>query len=184
MTTCCQPQHPPSQQGSSLLELILAAALCALLASLGLPLGRALLLHQRGISAEHTLIRNLQLARWHAVTQGTETVLCPSTDGKRCSRDGNWSNNWLLFDDIDGNHRSDQPDAVIRFDAPPSPSLLRVASARSRTFIRFKPDGRSAGTNLTISICCPEGTLLRQVIVNNAGRPRSERPKTPRPCPH
>ena len=49
--------------------------------------------------------------------------------------------------------------------------------------LRYLPDGSSAGSNLTVSICSPAGVLLAQVIVNNIGRPRSERPKTPAPCP-
>ena len=44
-------------------------------------------------------------------------------------------------------------------------------------------DGRSAGANLTISICSQDGAVLGRVIVNNMGRPRSERGDG-RPCPN
>lgn len=171
------------QQGLTLIELVACVALCALLASLASPSMRELLQRHRAISAEHTLISQLQLARWTAVTHNTETILCPSADGFACARDGNWSTTWLLFTDIDGNRKADTPDSIIRVTSPPNPQRLRLISSRGRSFIRYFPDGRSAGTNLTISICSMEGALLAQVVVNNVGRPRGQRPKISRPCP-
>ncbi|WP_303746836.1 GspH/FimT family pseudopilin [Stenotrophomonas pigmentata] len=171
------------QQGLTLIELTTCVALCVLLASLALPSMRELLQQHRAISAEHTLISHLQLARWTAVTHNTESILCPSVDGTSCARDGNWSSTWLLFTDIDGNRKADTPDSIIRATSPPNPQRLRLVSSRGRSFIRYFPDGRSAGTNLTISICSMEGALLAQVVVNNAGRPRGQRPKSSRPCP-
>jgi len=68
-------------------------------------------------------------------------------------------------------------------DLAPTSRHLRVVSTTGRQQLRYLPDGRSAGTNLTISICNPKGELLGAVIVNNMGRARSERPKVPTACP-
>ncbi len=60
---------------------------------------------------------------------------------------------------------------------------LKLTSTAGRKQVRYLPDGRSAGSNLTISICNQKGELLSSVIVNNVGRARSSRPTTPTACP-
>jgi len=144
---------------------------------------QAVMTRQQAIAAEHMLVAHLHLARSHAVAHNKEVVLCPSHDHRRCNRDGNWSNDWLLFVDNDGNRRPDQPLDIIRAENTPTPARLRLVSSPRRNFVRFLPDGRSAGTNLTVSICSEDGALLTQVVVNNAGRSRSQRPKKPGNCP-
>ena len=89
----------------------------------------------------------------------------------------------MLFLDDDGNRKPDIGEDVLHTDLKPTSRHLRVISNTGRKQLRYLPDGRSAGTNLTISICNPAGSLLGKVIVNNMGRPRSQRPKVPTPCP-
>ena len=89
----------------------------------------------------------------------------------------------MLFLDRDGNQRPDADGDILRRDLAPPSQHLRVVGTPGRPRLRYLPDGRSAGTNLTLSICSQDGRLLGSVIVNNAGRPRSERPKRPQPCP-
>ena len=89
----------------------------------------------------------------------------------------------MLFSDDDGNRMPDASEEILRVDLEPTSRHLRVTSTVGRQQLRYLPDGRSAGTNLTLSICNQNQELLGQVIVNNMGRPRSERPKVPTPCP-
>ena len=72
---------------------------------------------------------------------------------------------------------------ILRVDLEPTSRKLRVVSTKGRPQLRYLPDGSSAGSNLTISICNNRQQLLGKVIVNNMGRPRSERPKAATPCP-
>ena len=60
---------------------------------------------------------------------------------------------------------------------------LHIQSSSGRNHLRYLPDGRSAGSNLTIRICNQKGLLLGAVVVNNAGRPRTERARGDTPCP-
>jgi type IV fimbrial biogenesis protein FimT len=63
-------------------------------------------------------------------------------------------------------------------------SGLRVRSSRHRSQARFLPDGRSSGSNLSILLCHPDARIQTvRVIVNNAGRVRSERPAGTSPTP-
>ncbi|MGH8054153.1 MAG: GspH/FimT family pseudopilin [Stenotrophomonas sp.] len=170
------------RQGFTLVELIVCMAVIALLAALATPSLSALLERHRAITAEHALINHLQLARITAVTRRKPAVLCPSLDGWHCSGRNDWSIGWLVFVDHHGKRVPGDPADIVRGDNHPTSSKLRLISTRGRSSIRYLPDGRSTGSNLTISICSKDGAMLSQIIVNNAGRARSQRPKTPRPC--
>ena len=87
----------------------------------------------------------------------------------------------MLFVDENGNRKADATDEVLRTDLEPTSRHLRVASTSGRQQLRYLPDGRSAGSNLTVRLC-REDTLLGRVIVNNGGRVRSERASGSTPC--
>jgi type IV fimbrial biogenesis protein FimT len=178
-----RPSAPAHNGGITLVELIICLAVLAVLSAIAAPSLKALLERHRAIAAEHVLIRHLNLARMAAVTHGNTTVLCPSLDSRRCARGSDWNIGWLLFLDRDGNRAPDRASDVLRAETGPASRHLRLVGTRGRSGVRYLPDGRSAGSNLTISICNQDGTLLSQIIVNNAGRVRSQRPAAARRCP-
>ncbi len=167
----------------SLVEMLVGAFILATLALIALPSMDGLIERQRTRAATYALLNNLALARLTAVSRRSTAALCPSTDGITCARSTDWTNGWLLFLDRDGNRQPDTPGDIVRQDIPPASHHLRVVSSAGRRQVRYLPDGRSAGSNLTFSLCNAKGQLLAAVIVNNAGRARSERPKRPRACP-
>lgn len=169
--------------GFTLIELATTMAVAAILAGIAAPSFGSLIEHQRASAAIDSLMTHMALARMSAITRNRRAVLCPSTDGEHCETSTDWSAGWMLFLDDDGNRKADATDEIIRVDLEPTSRHLRVVSTTGRQQLRYLPDGRSAGTNLTISICNQRQELLGQVIVNNTGRPRSERPKVPTPCP-
>lgn len=169
--------------GFTLIEMITALAVLAICAGIGLPTFTRFLEHQRTLSAVASLTTHITLARMAAISRNRRAVLCPSTDGASCEAGTDWSRGWMLFLDDNGNRKPDAGDEILRVDLEPTSRHLRVVSTSGRQQLRYLPDGRSPGTNLTLSICNPGGELLGQVIVNNVGRPRSERPKAPTACP-
>ncbi|WP_329607079.1 GspH/FimT family pseudopilin, partial [Xanthomonas perforans] len=50
-----------------------------------------------------------------------------------------------------------------------------------RSIVRFLPNGRSSGTNITISLCS-NARRLADVVVNNSGRARTVRYTSPTSC--
>jgi len=174
------PAHP---RGMSLLEMLACVAILAILATIATPSLADLVERQRVDVASYALLNNLALARLTAVSRRSAAVLCPSADGATCTPTTNWSSGWLLFLDRDGNRRPDGPGDIVRADIAPVSRHLRVSSSAGRQQIRYLPDGRSAGSNVTLSICNAEGQLLASVVVNNAGRARTARPGTPTTCP-
>ena len=169
--------------GFTLIELIITMAVLAICAGVALPSLRSFMEQQRTLAAISSLTSHMSLARMAAVTRNQRTVLCPSRNGNSCEAGTDWSTGWMLFLDEDGNRQPDSGDEVLRVDLEPTSRHLRVVSTVGRQQLRYLPDGRSAGANLTISICNKAGDVLGRVIVNNMGRPRSERPKAPTSCP-
>lgn len=169
--------------GFSLVEVVLATAILAVLAAVSVPAFGALLERQRASAAMAALSTQMQLARMAAITYRRPTVLCPSTDGMACDGGPEWSGGWMLFLDRDGNRRPDASDEILRVESAPSTATLRLVATSGRPLVRYQPDGRSAGSNITISVCNTRHELVGAVVLNNMGRPRSFRPASPTPCP-
>ncbi|GAB1407099.1 Tfp pilus assembly protein FimT/FimU [Thermomonas brevis] len=169
--------------GFTLIELVATVAIVGIVAGVGAPSMAEFVERQRASAAVGSLMSHMALARMAAITHGRRTVLCPTQDGRHCEAGNDWSQGWMLFRDEDGNRKPDGADEILRVEQDPTSRHLKVVSTTGREQLRYLPDGRSAGSNLTISICNKRSQLLAQVIVNNAGRPRSERPKRALACP-
>lgn len=170
-------------RGFTLIELVTTVAIVGILAGVGTPSMLGFVERQRASAAVGSLMTHMAQARMTAITQCHNAVLCPSANGRHCDPGHDWSGGWMLFTDEDGNRKPDAAGDVLRVDQDPTSRHLRVVSTRGRQQLRYLPDGRSAGSNLTVSVCNHRGEVLARVIVNNAGRPRSERPATPIACP-
>ena len=170
-------------RGFTLIELVTTVAIVGILAGVGTPSMLGFVERQRASAAVGSLMTHMAQARMTAITQRHNAVLCPSANGRHCDPGHDWSGGWMLFTDEDGNRKPDAAGDVLRVDQDPTSRHLRVVSTRGRQQLRYLPDGRSAGSNLTVSVCNHRGEVLARVIVNNAGRPRSERPKGEMACP-
>ena len=169
--------------GFTLIEMITVLVVLAICAGIGLPSFTRFLERQRTLSAVSSLTTHMSLARMAAISRNRRAVLCPSGDGVSCEAGTDWNRGWMLFLDDDGNRKPDAGDEILRVDLEPTSRHLRVVSTAGRQQLRYLPDGRSAGANLTISICNQRQEVLARVIVNNMGRPRSEKPAAPMTCP-
>lgn len=167
--------------GFSLIEALTIMAITAVLLLIGVPSYAGLVESQRASSAMHLLTAHMASARMTAITYRIPTVVCPSDRAGGCRRDGDWSQGWLMFFDADGNRQPDSRQDILRDENAPIHPSLRIVSSAGRTQLRYLPDGRSAGSNLSVRLC-REDKLLARVIVNNTGRIRSETASGSTPC--
>lgn len=168
--------------GYTLIEVTVTVSIAALLASAALPGLSAMLDHRRTSAALSSMVANLQSARLAAVASRTPVILCPTLDGERCTAGSDWSSGWLMYLDRGGSALP-HPNDILRMEASPRTRELIIRASVGRTRVRYLPDGRSAGTNVTIHVCDRTGRRLGAVIVNNAGRPRTERDLPGVTCP-
>jgi type IV fimbrial biogenesis protein FimT len=169
--------------GFTLIEAMTSASVLAILAAVAAPSLSELIEHQHASAAMSSLTTHMAQARMAAITYRRPAVLCPSTTGVSCEPGSDWSSGWMLFLDKDGNHQFDAVDEILGADLTPTSRYLRLSGTAGRPQLRYLPDGRSAGSNLTISVCNTKGRLLGKVIVNNVGRPRTEMPAVATACP-
>lgn len=162
----------------TLVELMVALAVLAILLGLAAPGFERIAAGQRASAAVNTVLASFQQARMRALARAGHVGLCPSRDGATCSGGLAWQHGWLAWDDLDGNRRLDPAEPVAaRHEA--LPHGVRATSSIGRPRLHYRPDGSADGSNLTLTVCLDAAPGRgRAVVVNNAGRPRTG----PAPC--
>ena len=168
--------------GFTLVECLTVLAIFAVLCGLALPGFQETLRRQRAATALHLVSAQLAQARSTAIMQRVPVTLCPSSGDGRCLDRPDWTSGWLLYRDP---LRRNQPQAtsdILRDIRQPLPASVQLHSSGGRLRIRYQPDGRSAGSNLTLRVC--QGAYLDgEIIVNNVGRVRTRKPPSATACP-
>ncbi|MBO9715976.1 MAG: Tfp pilus assembly protein FimT/FimU [Pseudoxanthomonas sp.] len=172
---------PGPVPGFSLVETSASLAVLAILVGLALPGFRGTLERQRAATAMHLVGTQLAQARNTAITRRIPVTVCPSRGGGRCLGEPDWSAGWLLYLDRGRNDQPQSPDDVLRDVRQPVHESIQLLASAGRLRVRYQPDGRSGGNNLTLRICS-SGRLHGEVIVNNVGRVRTHRAAPDTPC--
>lgn len=171
-----------SSAGFTLIEAIVVVAILAIVASVGIPAFSQMLERHRVVASSHRLGHDLALARASALMRRQPVVLCPLGPEDRCQPGTDWSRGWIVFADRDGNGRPDDDADVLWVQRHPAGPRDVPAIVANRRFLRFRHDGTSPGTNLTISVCI-HARVATQQIVSNTGRARRFDPPDRLPCP-
>lgn len=172
-----------SQAGVTLIELMIAVAIVAILIGVGAPSLQQFGAKQRMTSAVHTYMASFNQARMRALSLGQQVALCPSADGVTCTGGLSWENGWLIYDDVNRNRKLDPTETIAAsFGALPEGLIANTSVGRPQ--LLFKPDGGAWGSNLTLTLCDTRehGSEGRAIAVNNGGRARTL-PAAPGRCP-
>jgi type IV fimbrial biogenesis protein FimT len=158
-------------QGWTLVGLLTALVVSAILSGLAVPSFRALGWDSRRTAAVNHLVRGLHLARAEAAKRARPVTLCPrGPDGQCLGRTGNWPWGWMVFVNLDDDMPPvrDPGEPVLHVAHPPD----SVALSSNRTAFTLRPFGLR-GVNGSISFCDPvHGLPGRTLVVSYTGRPR------------
>jgi type IV fimbrial biogenesis protein FimT len=102
----CLPLPSSGSAGFSVVELMVAVTIAAILAALAVPSMRTFLQNDRMWGEQNTLVMSLNQARSEAIKQdlAAGVTICTSSDGISCSGSGNWSNGWIVQNPLDATH--------------------------------------------------------------------------------
>lgn len=99
--------------GFTLIELMVAVAVLAILAALAFPSFQYSLRNNRVAALNNEVIGLVNLARSEAIRSGSGGGVCGSSAGTSC--DGNWAGGMLAFADADGDGEMGGDDTALRF---------------------------------------------------------------------
>jgi prepilin-type N-terminal cleavage/methylation domain-containing protein len=180
----CVPPSMRRAHGFTLLELMIAVIIAALLVGLALPSFRELTIRNTSSELSNQLVLAIQTARSEAVRRGTwvEVVSVSGTN--------NWSSGWSVVADVDFDHQftTDATTGTVT-TASAAPTNYRVCTTSSGTsgiggngLIVFGPGGSLAPvqTSFDINVNRPDGktSMVQHISVTGSGEVKSYRGTT------
>lgn len=134
-------------KGFTMLELMMALAVSAILTALAVPSLAQFANEQRLAATMAQLTSDLNFARTEAIKRNARVLVCARTAGTNtCSTQPDWQNGWAVCYDANSDDACDVAAALdpnpLRLAAAPHPRLRLTGSAR---LVRFNPVGTSSG---------------------------------------
>jgi type IV fimbrial biogenesis protein FimT len=144
--------------GFTLVELMIALTISAVLLGLGVPAFTNMVQNTRLTSYANNLVASMLLARGEAIKRNAVVTMCVSADNSACGS-GGWEQGWIILADT----------AVIH-SQPAAAAGYRINGTADR--IDFQPTGLGA-TQTILTICreADDSGTARIVTVNASGRP-------------
>ena len=164
-------------QGFTLIELMTAIAILAVIAVFALPGFQWLMMNNRITTDVNRFHTSLMLARSEAMKRGSRITICKSADGTACNAALNWESGWLMFVDFDQSGTINGADVAIEASLGLRANYtLRNSGGNFANWVGYAPDGtiRGSGGNNpdTYRLCGPNADLeqARTVNINAVGR--------------
>jgi len=157
------------QRGVTLIELLIATCVVAILAGVAMPAFSGALEASHSSSARAALLAGYLAAVDGATSTGSHAVLCPSIDGSSCLGNPDWSNGWIVFLDGDGDYQHQAGEAIIAQHGALA-GKVRLHSTIGRIKIVIQPSGGNAGSNVTYTLCDGRGAAMAEsLVLSNRG---------------
>lgn len=158
------------QSGFTLIELMVAVALVAILAMLATPSWNEMRIRAALRTGVNDLTSSLQFARSEAVRLNSPVTVCPSNDGATCTNTP-FELGWIVRTGPQAN----APGQIVLQDTLPNPLFrLNVTGAADSRFT-YLPNGLPASNfnGVTLETCpmdAHHAGLTRAITINRAGR--------------
>ncbi len=173
-------RRPSFQNGYTLVEIIVALTILAILSALAIPSYRNSVLDNRQRSAANELLTLMHAARNEATKQGNFNVIICASSGvaSGCSGDDDdgWKAGALVFvDNVTSNEALDTNETVVTF-AQGLPDSLSIKTSKDKFLFSPFVTPPNPKTNGTIYFCDDRGASHAiALVVNTSGRAHIDR---------
>ena len=161
--------------GFTLIELMIAIALVAILLATAVPALEDFTNDARQTGAINDFVAAIHLARNTAITTNSRVTMCASASGTNCELTA-WENGWIVFGDLNANGSLDVGERIV--SASSAVEGLDIQSGEFPASLMYRPNGRAMTNALTgnsgeFAVCDFRGAEHAKVIlVELSGRPR------------
>lgn len=130
--------------GFTLLELLTAIAVLAVLLTTGLPSFAATSHRSCVVGRANSLLSELLLARSEAMKRGRAVSVCKSADGVTCNRNASaaWGSGLVVFADDDGSGTRSSTERILKVDVPTT-NCSDITANRYINYISFDSAGKA-----------------------------------------
>lgn len=165
------------QQGFTIIELLVAVAIFAILAGIGVPSFVDYMANSRLTASTNELVAAMQYTRSESIRRNARVAICPSTDGASCSGANAWEAGWIIYTDANNNAMPDMPADIIRVQSALDGQLTISGNGSIDSYISFT--GRGAPQTMggatqsgTLSVCddMGDGNSGRAIQLSASGR--------------
>jgi len=171
-----------SENGFTLMELMVTVGIMAILAAIAVPNFRAFSISSAAASQANNLLGMLNHARSEAAKRGMKVVVCKSADGATCDvvAANGWEEGRIEFVDVDGdNIRTPATEALILAE-PTLPNFTitgipaTAGNPEFTNYVSFFPSGASL-VNGTLAVCNANSSGIsfsrrRDIVMIASGR--------------
>jgi type IV fimbrial biogenesis protein FimT len=163
--------------GFTLIEMMTAIFILAILVSLAIPSFRDASLSSRLAGFANDIVASTQLARSEAIKRNVTVTMCASSDGVTCNDPDGWEAGWIVLADEGGANTLIQR-------RPALPQEFRMVQTGGVASVLFPPTV-VADNEITLTVCRaePEGIQERVVTITAARNARVTTPTAAFDCP-
>ena len=176
-------QAPPfmagmrGQVGVTLIELMVAIAVFAILSVIAVPAYRYITSVSYVANESNSLISSFWTARSQAIEGGVPVTICTSSNGISCTSETSWQQGWIIFTDINSDQTVD-PGDVLREVRTAFTSGDTVKTSTQVSAITFNREGFATGISSDITFAFHDKTdnkaITRCVLLERMGTALSE----------
>ena len=176
----CTGASPPARVAAfTIVELVVALAIAALLAAMAVPAFHDwLAAYQLANHARH-LAESMTRARTEAIRRGHRVNLCKSPDQHHCADQGRWDAGFVVFVDVNHDGRIDADEPLLGIEGRAPNGITIEANRPLDDYVSYTSLGHARMLNGALQMgtftLCRSGQRALRVVLANSGRVRTER---------
>jgi type IV fimbrial biogenesis protein FimT len=171
--------HRVADRGFTLIEIMIALVIFAILVGAALPSYRDWIAAQQLANHAHFVTDTLDLARSEAIKHGYRVNVCKSRDLRVCTDVGGWEQGWLLFIDENDSGQVDDDELVLHREGPAGNAITMRGNRPVENYVSYTSLGHARLTSGALQmgtfVLCKPGQNALNVVLANSGRARIDK---------